>query len=301
MPRSPAKSSTLPGMKSFHAATQSWFGDALETPTRIQREAWPVLAAGKSALLLAPTGSGKTLAAFLAAIDRLMFHQLPESSASSKPAAGVRILYISPLKALAVDVDRNLRTPLVGIQAVAERQGYEFTTPKVAVRSGDTSAADRRDIFRHPPEILITTPESLYLILTSKARDILRDVETVIIDEIHAVAATKRGVHLFLTLERLERLRREQDAQRPTLQRRNRPPPRRRRGRCQGRCAGAAARGRDHRRQRAKAARPPHRDASRRHGAAQPTAGNSNRASLRRAVVCVDLAHHPPAPGGIDS
>ncbi len=219
MPRTPAKSTTLPGMKSFHAATQSWFADALETPTRIQREAWPVLAAGKSALLLAPTGSGKTLAAFLAAIDRLMFHQLPELSARSKPAAGVRILYISPLKALAVDVDRNLRTPLVGIQAIAERQGYDFTAPKVAVRSGDTSAADRRDIVRHPPDILITTPESLYLLLTSKSRDILRNVETVIIDEIHAVAATKRGVHLFLSLERLERLRREQDAQRAPLQR----------------------------------------------------------------------------------
>ncbi|MBL9164410.1 MAG: DEAD/DEAH box helicase [Planctomycetaceae bacterium] len=239
MPSTKTPPKTLAGMASFHSATQSWFGDALETPTRIQREAWPVLAAGKSALLLAPTGSGKTLAAFLAAIDRLMFHPLPGPSAvgalapkrpkarvSSKvpaiqesPSVGVRILYISPLKALAVDVDRNLRTPLVGIQAVAERHGHKFIAPKVAVRSGDTSAADRRDIVRHPPEILITTPESLYLLLTSKSRDILCNVETVIIDEIHAVAATKRGVHLFLSLERLERLRRAQDAQRAPLQR----------------------------------------------------------------------------------
>ena len=232
MPRSPAKSPKLPGMESFHAATQSWFGDALETPTRIQREAWPVLASGKSALLLAPTGSGKTLAAFLAAIDRLMFHPAPAEAPTPKPRRrqgggaksespqrGVRILYISPLKALAVDVDRNLRTPLVGIEAVAQREGHPFHAPKVAVRSGDTSAADRREIVRHPPDILITTPESLYLLLTSQSREILRDVETVIIDEIHAVAATKRGTHLFLTLERLERLRREQNADRPPLQR----------------------------------------------------------------------------------
>ncbi|WP_428308445.1 DEAD/DEAH box helicase [Lacipirellula sp.] len=247
MPSRKPKATTLPGMESFHAATQSWFGDALETPTRIQREAWPVLAAGKSALLLAPTGSGKTLAAFLAAIDRIMFHSDPASaeeagkgksprakraakstkSASvenrspgpSLPGRGVRILYISPLKALAVDVDRNLRTPLVGIQAVAERHSHPFHPPKVSVRSGDTSAAERRDIVRHPPDILITTPESLYLLLTSKSRDILRTVETVIIDEIHAVAATKRGTHLFLTLERLERLRRDGDESRPRLQR----------------------------------------------------------------------------------
>jgi ATP-dependent Lhr-like helicase len=130
------------------------------------------------------------------------------------------VLYISPLKALAVDVDRNLRTPLVGIQAIAEREGVEFTPPTVAVRSGDTSAADRRDIVRHPPDILITTPESLYLLLTSKSREILRDVETVIVDEIHAVAATKRGVHLFLTLERLEALCRERrDNSAPAIQR----------------------------------------------------------------------------------
>jgi ATP-dependent Lhr-like helicase len=231
------------GMEAFHPCTRRWFAEALETPTRIQREAWPVLAAGKSALLLAPTGSGKTLAAFLAAIDRLMFGSASISSAplssterdgvradrrghaplpSSPPSSpgsggrqgknagrrGVRVLYISPLKALAVDVDRNLRAPLVGIQAIADREGAPFTLPRVAVRSGDTSAAERRDIVRDPPDILITTPESLYLMLTAKSREMLADVETVIVDEIHAVAATKRGAHLFLTLERLEALRR---------------------------------------------------------------------------------------------
>jgi ATP-dependent Lhr-like helicase len=245
------------GMDAFHACTRSWFAAALETPTRIQREAWPVLAEGKSALLLAPTGSGKTLAAFLAAIDRLMFAEIDSSTPLSStergggrgeslpidaplagrpshqpspprrgrrkkmkaPPRGVRVLYISPLKALAVDVDRNLRAPLVGIQAVAEREGVPFTLPRVAVRSGDTSAADRREIVRHPPDILITTPESLYLLLTSQAREILADVETVIVDEIHAVAATKRGAHLFLTLERLEALDRKREAGRRRIQR----------------------------------------------------------------------------------
>ncbi len=190
-------------MEALHLCTRTWFGEALETPTKVQRLAWPVVAEGKSALLLAPTGSGKTLAAFLAAIDRLMFPQ----SGAQREYAGVRVLYVSPLKALAVDVDRNLRAPLVGIQTVAQREGVPFTSPTVAIRSGDTSAADRRQLVRQPPDILITTPESLYLLLTSKLRDILRDVETVIVDEIHAVAATKRGAHLALTLERLERLR----------------------------------------------------------------------------------------------
>ncbi len=224
MPASIAPDEILPGTEALHPCTRTWFAEALESPTRIQREAWPVLASGTSALLLAPTGSGKTLAAFLAAIDRLMFavgsrDEGRESRArrgisGSRPStldsrpSSVRVLYISPLKALAVDIDRNLRAPLVGIQTVAQRDGTPFALPRVAVRSGDTSPADRRDIVRRPPDILITTPESLYLLLTSKSREILRDVETVIIDEIHAVAATKRGTHLFLSLERLERLRR---------------------------------------------------------------------------------------------
>jgi len=190
-------------MDSLHPCTRTWFEEALESPTKVQRLAWPTLASRRSALLLAPTGSGKTLAAFLAAIDRLMFRSDSAGSQTSR----VRVVYVSPLKALAVDVDRNLRAPLVGIQAVAQRCGDPYRAPRVAVRSGDTSAAERRQLQRDPSEILITTPESLYLLLTSKSRDILREVETVIVDEIHAVAATKRGAHLALTLERLERLR----------------------------------------------------------------------------------------------
>ena len=200
----------------FHLCTQTWLSEAFRSPTPIQQQAWPVLARGDSALLLAPTGSGKTLAAFLAAIDRLMF---PRGEAREDLERGVRILYISPLKALGVDVDRNLRAPLAGIRTVAQRQHAEFHQPAVGVRSGDTPAADRRDIARRPPEILITTPESLYLMLTSQARDILRTVETVIVDEIHAVAAAKRGVHLFLSLERLEQLRTAGDRSPAPLQR----------------------------------------------------------------------------------
>lgn len=191
-------------LEQLDRCTRIWLDEAFASPTTVQRRAWPVLARGDSGLLLAPTGSGKTLAAFLSAIDRLMFDQQSET----RPP-GVRVLYISPLKALAVDVDRNLRAPLRGIRTIAEREGADFQEVRVAVRSGDTSAPERRDIAKNPPEILITTPESLYLMLTSRARDALRHVETVIVDEIHAVAATKRGVHLFLSLERLEQLRGE--------------------------------------------------------------------------------------------
>ncbi|WP_197526898.1 Lhr family helicase [Pirellulimonas nuda] len=196
------------GMQSLHACTRGWFEDSFSGPTGIQRAAWPVLSAGRSGLLLAPTGSGKTLAAFLAAIDRLMFPPAGGAGPDTPPAKGVRVLYISPLKALAVDIDRNLRAPLAGIHAAADRSATPHRLPRVAVRSGDTSAAERREIQRDPPDILITTPESLYLMLTSKSREALATVDSVIIDEIHAVAATKRGVHLFLSLERLERLRR---------------------------------------------------------------------------------------------
>lgn len=188
----------------FHPCTRDWFLQSFEQPTQVQSEAWPKIASGKNTLLLAPTGSGKTLAAFLAAIDRLFFQDL-EDQHVDRP--GVRVLYISPLKALAVDVDRNLRAPIAGLRAFAERRGQIHQVPCVAVRSGDTSARDRSQIVREPPEILITTPESLYLILTSRAAGILQSVETVIVDEIHALAGTKRGVHLFCTLERLERLR----------------------------------------------------------------------------------------------
>jgi len=196
-------------LASFQEPTRAWFETTFQTPTRAQELAWPAISAGESALVLAPTGSGKTLAAFLAAVDRLMF-----SPRGDRPAT--RILYVSPLKALAVDVERNLRGPLVGIVRQAERLGIPFREPTVAVRTGDTTSRERALYQREPADIFITTPESLYLVLTSLARGALREIETVIVDEIHAVVPTKRGSHLALSLERLEELRRP-DA--PRLQR----------------------------------------------------------------------------------
>ncbi len=209
----------------FHRCTRRWFGESFASPTRVQLESWPALLRGESALLLAPTGSGKTLAAFLAAIDRLVFST---AQAGVEPEAGVKVLYISPLKALGVDVDRNLRAPLAGISAVAAREGVNHREVRVAIRSGDTESRDRARMLRHPPDVLITTPESLYLMLTSKARDILDRVQTVIIDEIHTMVSTKRGAHLFLSLERLERLvgdsgRRDKPIQRIGLSATQRP------------------------------------------------------------------------------
>jgi ATP-dependent Lhr-like helicase len=180
---------------------QQWFRGSFAEPTAAQKKGWPSIQAGRSTLLLAPTGSGKTLAAFLAAIDRLMFS--PEPSKKER----CRILYVSPLKALAVDVERNLRAPIAGIAATAAGLGAPFRIPTLAIRSGDTPGPERARIVRAPPDILITTPESLYLLLTSQAREALASVETVIVDEIHAIAAGKRGAHLFLSLERLEELR----------------------------------------------------------------------------------------------
>ncbi len=200
-------------LNDFHPCTAGWFRDSFDGPTAAQRKAWPAIRNGESTLLLAPTGSGKTLAAFLASIDRLMF--TPRDS----EADGVRVLYISPLKALGVDIDRNLRAPIAGLRAAAEREGVDAAPPTVAIRSGDTPPEERRQIQRQPPEVLITTPESLYLLLTSRASSILRTVETVIVDEIHVMAPTKRGAHLFLSLERLERLRRESDREAKPLQR----------------------------------------------------------------------------------
>ena len=169
-------------------------------PTRVQAEGWPAIQRGESALLLAPTGSGKTLAAFLAAIDRLMFEPVPPV------AARCRVLYISPLRALAVDVERNLRAPLAGIMLRAEALGVIAHAPAVALRTGDTPSRERARFLRAPADILVTTPESLYLLLTSRARDALRSVRTVIVDEVHALIGTKRGAHLALSLERLEAL-----------------------------------------------------------------------------------------------
>ena len=196
-------------LTSFHPATRAWFETTFASPTRAQELAWPAIAARESALVLAPTGSGKTLAAFLAAIDRLTF-----GPAAAKPST--RVVYVSPLKALAVDVERNLRAPLVGIVRQAQRLGLPYREPTIAVRTGDTPSRDRALFQRQPADIYITTPESLYLVLTSQARDALREVETVIVDEIHAVVPSKRGSHLALTLERLEALRRENA---PALQR----------------------------------------------------------------------------------
>jgi len=196
-------------LASFNPATRAWFEATFQTPTRAQELAWPAIASGESVLVLAPTGSGKTLAAFLAAIDRLMFSPAPK-----KPAT--RIVYVSPLKALAVDVERNLREPLVGITRQAQRLGIPYREPTVAIRTGDTPSRDRARYQREPADILITTPESLYLILTSLARDAVRTAESVIVDEIHAVVPSKRGSHLALSLERLEELR-GRDA--PRLQR----------------------------------------------------------------------------------
>ncbi|MEO6826881.1 MAG: ATP-dependent helicase [Microbacteriaceae bacterium] len=209
----------------FSPATREWFAGAFDAPTDAQVGAWTAIAGGSHALVVAPTGSGKTLAAFLWAVDRLIQtdHEVGSAPASSgvKPTARAektsrrpeparssqtRVLYISPLKALAIDVERNLRAPLVGITQTAKRLGSAPPTVTVGVRSGDTLPADRRALVRTPPDILITTPESLFLMLTSAARDTLAGVETVIIDEVHAVAGTKRGAHLAVSLERLDAL-----------------------------------------------------------------------------------------------
>lgn len=192
----------------FAPATREWFLGAFAAPTSAQEGAWDATAGGGSALVIAPTGSGKTLAAFLAAIDRLSTAPVPED-----PAQRTRVLYLSPLKALGVDVERNLRSPLVGIRNTASRLGLPEPDITVGVRSGDTPSTERRRLLQHPPDILITTPESLYLMLTSQARETLRGIETIILDEVHAVAATKRGAHLALSLERLDALL-EQPAQR---------------------------------------------------------------------------------------
>ncbi|MCO6558378.1 MAG: DEAD/DEAH box helicase [Bifidobacterium sp.] len=226
----------------FSPPTTAWFRHAFAAPTDAQQESWPHIKAKENVLVVAPTGSGKTLAAFLSAIDGLIGEQLSQGdefatgseksdkaekqsnrfdgldelhkpvgkSETTKPVKsgkpGVKVLYISPLKALGADVERNLRVPLEGIAAQCVSEGLEPPDIDVAIRSGDTTAKERRRIATHPPDILITTPESLYLLLTSKARRILKSVETVIVDEVHALAATKRGAHLALSLERLDLL-----------------------------------------------------------------------------------------------
>jgi ATP-dependent Lhr-like helicase len=200
----------------FTPATSEWFAGAFSAPTAAQEGAWKAISAGSNALVVAPTGSGKTLAAFLWALDRLLVdgeHSAPAVTGSpgpkkapAVPARSTRVLYISPLKALGVDVERNLRAPLIGITQTARRLGLPAPSITVGVRSGDTPQAERRALLTRPPDILITTPESLFLMLTSKARETLSEVHTVIVDEVHAVAGTKRGAHLAVSLARLDAL-----------------------------------------------------------------------------------------------
>ncbi len=189
----------------FGPAVRAWFEATFEAPTVAQAQGWAAIAAGHHTLIHAPTGSGKTLAAFLWCLDRLVREPRPEPT-KADPGT-VRVLYISPLKALTYDVERNLRAPLAGIALAAQRLGDAPPRITIASRTGDTPADERRNLVRHPPDILVTTPESFYLLLTSQAREILRGVEHVIVDEVHAIAGTKRGAHLALSLERLERLR----------------------------------------------------------------------------------------------
>ncbi|WP_459793577.1 ATP-dependent helicase [Arthrobacter sp. AD-310] len=208
-------------MGQFSRPTRDWFLGAFSEPTPAQSGAWNAISSGSHALVVAPTGSGKTLAAFLWALDRLLVSSTaagPEVPATPsadgkgkgrRPRAAkrkTRVLYISPLKALGVDVERNLRSPLIGITQTAKRLGLPAPLITVGVRSGDTTTADRRALLSNPPDILITTPESLFLMLTSRARDTLTEVDTIIIDEVHAVAGTKRGAHLAVSLERLDAL-----------------------------------------------------------------------------------------------
>ncbi len=220
---------TGPGapMARFSQPTRDWFLGAFSEPTPAQNGAWHAISSGSHALVVAPTGSGKTLAAFLWALDRLLVSaaEAPQAAAPdvvvSEAAAGkgaakgkrprapkrkTRVLYISPLKALGVDVERNLRSPLIGITQTAKRLGLPAPSTTVGVRSGDTTTGDRRALLSNPPDILITTPESLFLMLTSRARETLTEVDTIIIDEVHAVAGTKRGAHLAVSLERLDAL-----------------------------------------------------------------------------------------------
>ena len=204
----------------FSIVTRDWFAGTFAAPTPAQSDAWAAIADGHNTLVIAPTGSGKTLAAFLWAIDRLA---KPAAEPREGRTSGTRVLYVSPLKALAVDVERNLRTPMAGMARVAAQRGLPAPEISVGLRSGDTTPARRRQLISSPPDVLITTPESLFLMLTSAARETLAGVETVIVDEVHAIAGTKRGAHLALSLERLDQML-ETPAQRIGLSATVRPP-----------------------------------------------------------------------------
>ena len=187
-------------LEAFSPAVRQWFAASFPEPTPPQIQGWPAIVGGAHTLICSPTGSGKTLTAFLSSLDRLITTDAPPEKQRT------RVLYVSPLRALAFDVEKNLRSPLVGIGHAAERLGISYNAPTVGMRTGDTSAKERQQLARRPPDLLITTPESLYLMLTSAVRETLVNVDTVIIDEIHALAPTKRGAHLMLTLERLEEI-----------------------------------------------------------------------------------------------
>src|SRR5262245_41085441 len=195
-------------MTDFYPLVSEWFSETLGEPTPAQRRGWEAIRAGRHTLIAAPTGSGKTLAAFLTAIDDLV-----REGASSPLPDEVRVVYVSPLKALSADIHKNLAEPRRGIRQLAEAQGMQAARITAAVRTGDTTQTERAAILRRPPHILVTTPESLYLLLTAeRSRELLKSVRTVIVDEIHAVIGTRRGAHLALSLERLQRV-----AERPLL------------------------------------------------------------------------------------
>src|SRR6185437_10848338 len=203
-PAAPKRTPAGDPLAPFSPAVRAWFEAAFETPTPAQVGGWASISTGRHTLIHAPTGSGKTLAAFLWCLDRLARNPTPPPARGT--TGSVRVLYVSPLKALTYDVERNLRAPLHGIGLAAQRLGEPEPRISIAGRTGDTPQEQRRELARRPPDILITTPESLFLMLTSAARDALRGVETVIVDEVHAVCSTKRGAHLAVSLERLDQL-----------------------------------------------------------------------------------------------
>ncbi len=193
----PLTMSRKESLEPFHPAVREWFTASFPSPTRAQELGWPAISRGEHTLIFAPTGSGKTLTAFLWALDRLMFTPRPPKERRC------RVIYLSPLKALAVDVERNLRAPLIGIANVSQQRGDDYVLPEIAIRTGDTPQSERARFTREPADILITTPESLYLMMTSNAREVLQGIETIIIDEIHALVPNKRGAHMALSIERL--------------------------------------------------------------------------------------------------